>query len=79
MEDRKLTDADAKAIGKYMADELFLRLHNEQEMEALATIWTKSIDRRIGSTVRRAIWLFLVGVGIAVTLKLEELLVWLKS
>lgn len=76
---RNLTDEDAKAIGRYMADELFELLQNEQKMEMITSAWTKSVDRRVGATIRRAVWMFFLGVGLVVALKIESLLATLKS
>lgn len=79
MESRRITDQDAEIIAHHMADKLVQRLSDEETVRLISSAWAKQFDQHVGRTVRRALWLVLVGASVVVAVKIESILAWFRS
>lgn len=74
-----ISEADAERIAQHMADKLIVRLTDQAVVERIAAAWSSELDRHIGRTLRRAVWLVLIGLAGFVAMRSDAILMWLRS
>ena len=75
----QITERDAEVIATYMVDKLVEKLSDERTVKAISEVWARQLDQHIGRTVRRVLWLAVVGVSVVVAVKIDAILLWFRG
>jgi hypothetical protein len=70
---RRVSEDDAEKIAEHMANKLILRLTDPETVEGIMKVWTQAFDQSIGRAFRKGMYIILLGVVLAVAIKMEVL------
>ena len=73
-----LNTDEREELAKLIARNFVQELKDEKNVEEIVEIWGRHLDRHIGRSVRRVIWLFLTAVVVLIGLKFDAVIAWLK-
>ena len=73
-----LNTDEREELAKRIARNFVQELKDEKNVEEIVEIWGRHLDRHIGRSVRRVIWLFLTAVVVLIGLKFDAIIAWLR-
>jgi hypothetical protein len=72
-ESRRVSEADAEKIAEHMANKLVVRLTDPETVEGIMKVWTQAFDQSIGRAFRKGLYIVILGVVLAIAIKMEVL------
>lgn len=76
---RNISDSDAEAIASHTVDMLVRKMSDEETVHKIASVWSGQLDQHIGKTVRRGLYIIFGAIAVAISLKFDLFLSWLKG
>lgn len=73
-----LNTDEREELARRISKHFILELKDEKNVEEIVEVWGRHLDRHIGRSVRRVLWLFVIAVTMVLSLKFDAIVAWFR-